>query len=207
MRSTSLLLAVSLLALAACSATMSKDECKAVDWRTVGYEDGVAGRSGEQIGLHRKACAEYGVTPDLNAYRAGRAEGLREFCGPHNGYRAGVAGDAYYDSCPAELAPAFEEAYESGRQLYIRETRVWQTDEQLAHDRHEIARLEDRVTESAFDVIAASATPEDRVDGVLDAKQAAERIRRLKTEIAQLEKDREQYAAELEAYRSTHPPR
>ena len=36
--------------LAACSATMSKDECRAVDWRTVGYEDGVAGHSGERIG-------------------------------------------------------------------------------------------------------------------------------------------------------------
>ncbi len=200
-------IAVSLLALAACSATMSKDECRTVDWRTIGYEDGVAGRSGEQIGLHRKACAEYGVTPDLNAYRAGRAEGLREFCHPHNGYRAGVNGAAYYDGCPAELAPPFEEAYEAGRQLYIRENRVWQTDEQLAHNRHEIARLEDRVTESAFDVIADNATPEQRADGILDAKQAAERIGRLKSEIAQLEKDRVQYSAELEAYRSTHPPR
>ena len=186
---------------------MSKDECRTVDWRTIGYEDGVAGRSGEQIGLHRKACAEYGVTPDLNAYRAGRAEGLREFCYPHNGYRAGVTGAAYYDGCPAELAPAFEEAYEAGRQLYIREDRVWQADEQLAHDRREIARLEDRLTESAFDVIAANATPEQRADGVLDAKQAAERIRRLKAECAQLEKDRELYAADLEAYRSANPPR
>jgi len=206
-RPTSPLLAVFLLALAACSATMSKDECRTVDWRTIGYEDGVAGRSGEQIGLHRKACAEYGVAPDLNAYRSGRAEGLREFCHPHNGYRAGVTGAAYYDGCPAELAPPFEEAYEAGRQLFIRENRVWQTDEQLAHDRREIARLEDRVAESAFDVIAASATPEQRADGVLDAKQAAERIGRLKAEIAQLEKDRVQYSAELDAYRSTHPPR
>ena len=70
--------------LAGCSSTMSKDECRTVDWRTVGYEDGVAGRSGERIGEHRKACAEHGVTPDLNAYRAGRAEGLREYCQPHN---------------------------------------------------------------------------------------------------------------------------
>ena len=51
----------------------------------------VAGRSGEQIGRHRKACAEYGITPGLDAYRAGRAEGLREFCQPNNGYRAGVS--------------------------------------------------------------------------------------------------------------------
>ncbi len=102
---------------------MNKDECRTVDWRTVGYEDGVAGHSGERIGHHRKPCAEHGVTPDLVAYRAGRAEGLREFCQPHNGYRAGVNGAPYYDSCPSELAPAFVAAYESGRELYVRKRR------------------------------------------------------------------------------------
>jgi len=34
-KSTSLPLAVCLLALTACSATMNKDECRTVDWRTV----------------------------------------------------------------------------------------------------------------------------------------------------------------------------
>jgi hypothetical protein len=38
------LLALDTLLLAACSTTMNKDECRTVDWRTVGYEDGVAGR-------------------------------------------------------------------------------------------------------------------------------------------------------------------
>ena len=91
MRLTCLLLALCLVTLAACStANMGQNECKAVDWKTIGYEDGVAGRSGEQIGVHRRACAKYGVIPDLEAYRLGRAEGLREFCQPHSGYRAGV---------------------------------------------------------------------------------------------------------------------
>lgn len=203
MKATTPLLAVGLLALAACSATMTRDECRTVDWRTVGYEDGVAGRSGDQIGLHRKACAEYGVTPDLDAYRAGRAEGLREYCKPHNGYRAGATGAIYYDGCPAELAPAFIAAYESGRALYIRERRVADADAQIEYDRREIARLEDAVTRSAFDVISETATPESRTEAVLDAKQAAERIGRLKAEIAQLEKDRARYAEELETYRRT----
>jgi hypothetical protein len=150
---------------------MSKDECRAVDWRTVGYEDGVAGHSGERIGQHRKASAEYGVTPDLDAYRAGRAEGLREYCQPHNGYRAGVSGAPYYDSCPAELAPAFVAAYQSGRELYVRERRV--------------------------------ADADARAQAVLDTKHASERIGRLKSEIAQLERDRARYQQELEEYRST----
>ena len=65
------------LGIAGC-ASMSKNECVMVDWRTIGYEDGVAGRAGDQIGRYRKACADHGVAPDLGAYQAGRAEGLRE---------------------------------------------------------------------------------------------------------------------------------
>ena len=77
MKSSSLLIALCTLLLGACAAKMSKDECRTVDWRTVGYEDGVAGQPGDRIGEHRRACAEYGVTPDLTAYLAGRTAGLR----------------------------------------------------------------------------------------------------------------------------------
>ena len=207
MKVTTLALACSALLLGACAAKMSKDECRTVDWRTVGYEDGVAGRPGDRIGEHRRACAEHGITPDLDAYLAGREAGLREYCQPHNGYRAGAGGYTYYDACPAELAPAFEQAYDEGRQLYLRERRVADADEQIEDRRREIRRLEDRVAESAFDVIDASATPEQRAQGVLDTKQAAERIGRLKAEITELEKERALYQAELEAYRATVAPR
>jgi ribosome modulation factor len=204
MKSKLLLLSMATLAVSACStATMTKDECRTVDWRTVGYEDGVAGRSGEQIGAHRRACAEHGVTPDLAAYRAGRAEGLREFCQPHNGYRAGVTGVAYQDVCPEDLAAAFLVQYEAGRELYVHEQRVRDADAQLSAKRYEVTRLEDAVARSGFRVISETSTTEQRAQAVLDAKQYAERIGRLKSEIAQLEKDRARYAQELETYRAT----
>ena len=203
MKSRSVLIALSTVLLGACAAKMSKDECRTVDWRTVGYEDGVAGQPGDRIGEHRRACAEYGVTPDLTAYLAGRTAGLREYCQPHNGYRAGANGYTYYDTCPADLAEAFEIAYDEGRALYVRERRVTDTEEQIEDKRREIRRLEDRVAESAFDVIDATATAEERTQAVLDTKQAAERIGRLKAEITELEKERARYQAELDAYRQT----
>ena len=199
--------ACGLLLLAGCASKMSKDECRTVDWRTVGYEDGVAGQPGDRIGEHRRACAEHGVTPNLDAYLAGRTAGLREYCQPHNAYRAGVNGYTYFDTCPADLAPAFVKAYDEGRALYVRERKVAQTDELIEQKRREIRRLEDRVAESAFDVIDQDATPEQRTQGVLDTKQAAERIGQLKTEIAQLEQERARYQAELDAYRKTVVPR
>ena len=203
MKATSLLIALCTLLLGACAAKMSKDECRTVDWRTVGYEDGVAGQPGDRIGEHRRACAEYGVTPDLNAYLAGRTAGLREYCQPHNGYRAGANGYTYFDTCPADLAEAFEIAYDEGRALYVRERRVTDTERQIEDRRREIRRLEDRVAESAFDVIDTTSTAEERTQAVLDTKQAAERIGRLKAEITELEKERARYQAELDAFRRT----
>ncbi len=203
MKATALLIALSTLLLGACAAKMSKDECRTVDWRTVGYEDGVAGQPGDRIGEHRRACAEYGVTPDLNAYLAGRTAGLREYCQPHNGYRAGANGYTYFDTCPADLAEAFEVAYDEGRALYVRERRVTDTERQIEDRHREIRRLEDRVAESAFDVIDTTSTAEERTQAVLDTKQAAERIGRLKAEITELEKERARYQAELDAYRQT----
>lgn len=198
-----LLAGVATVLVSCSSSTLSKEECRTVDWRTIGYEDGVAGRSGERIGEHRRACAEYGVAPDLNAYRAGREEGLREYCQPHNGYRAGVSGAPYYDSCPAELAPAFVTAYQSGRELYVRERRVADADAAIAYRRREVARLESRIADRAITAITDEATPAERTDAVLDTKHAAERIGRLKSEIAKLERDRARYQQELESYRST----
>jgi len=198
------LLAAGSLLLAGCSTTsLNEDECRTVDWRTVGYEDGVAGRSGERIGDHRKACAEYGIAPDLEAYRAGRADGLREFCQPHNGYRAGVNGTPYYDSCPADLAPAFVEAYDSGRQLYLRTRRVTDAEAGIEYRRREIVRLEDALARKTFTVVGDTATPEERAQALLDTKQVAERIGRLKAEITDLEKERARAQHELDTYRAT----
>jgi hypothetical protein len=200
-------LGATLFLLGGCASKMSKEECRMVDWRTVGYEDGVAGQPGDRIGQHRRDCAEHGVAPNLDAYLAGRAAGLREYCQPHNGYRAGVNGYTYYDVCPAELAPGFVKAYEEGRALFVREQAVRDAESAIEYRRQEIRRLEGRITESAFDVIDTSATTESRTQGALDAKQAAERIAQMKREIATFEQERVRAQAELEAYRKTVVPR
>src|ERR1044072_8358991 len=103
--------------LAGCS-SMSANECVATDWRTVGYEDGAAGYSGNHIGKYRKACGKHGLAPDLAQYQSGRDAGLREFCKPMNGFRVGASGSGYGGVCPTGLDAPFLEAYESGRQLH-----------------------------------------------------------------------------------------
>jgi len=203
MRTLACLVTVTTLLLTGCSTAMTKDECRTVDWRTVGYEDGVAGQPGDRIARHRKDCAEHGVTPDLDAYLAGRSAGLREYCQPNNGPRAGVTGAPYYDTCPADLAPAFLAASESRRAPYVRQRRVADADGAIEHRRNEIARLESSIASRAFVLANDSATPEERTQALLDTKQHAERIGRLKAEISSLEQERARYAQELEVYRST----
>jgi hypothetical protein len=129
-------------------------------------------------------------------------QGLREFCRPNNGYRAGASGQIYYDSCPPELAPAFLAAYDEGRELYVLERRVSDADSAIAARRYEIARREDSLLKRGFLAVDETATPEQRTQAVLDAKQAGERIGRLKAEISKLERDRARYQRELDRYRA-----
>lgn len=190
------------LALAGC-ASMSEEECRYVDWRTVGYEDGAAGRPASRLGDHRRACADHGVAPDLAAYEAGRTAGMREFCQAHNGYRVGASGQVYYGTCPADLAPAFERGYDQGRELYVRQQRVADADAAIAQREAEIRRLEDGLARGALVLIGDTSTAEQRTQAVIDAKQSAERIGRLRKEIEGLHADRARFERELEVYQST----
>jgi len=99
-------------------ATMDKSECQNADWKTIGLEDGAAGRQLAYVGNHRKACAEYGVKPNLDAYREGHAHGARQFCTPANGFRQGRAGRNYSGICPADLEAEFLAAHATGRHLH-----------------------------------------------------------------------------------------
>lgn len=194
--------AMVLLALSGC-ATMDREECLTVDWRTVGYEDGVAGRSGDRIGQHRKACAKHGVTTDLAAYQAGREEGLREYCVPANGFRLGSQGGSYSGMCPADLDPAFSDAYASGRQLHTLESRLANVEYDLNAKRNALRNAESDIVSRSARAISNEATTEERAQAVVDVKQLGERVGRLKTEIRQLEEERVHCERDLEDYRAS----
>ena len=195
-------LACGVLVLGGCS-SMSKSECLAVDWRTIGYEDGARGYAGERIAQHRKACAKHGVTPDLDLYQAGRREGLHEYCQPANGFRVGARGAGYGGVCPAEMEVEFIDAYESGFHLHTLQSRVASTHSLLAAKRSELDAAEDEIVRLSLVIIGTDATPEERAAALVDTRQLAEAKGRLKTEIAQLDKDRLRFEQELEDYRAT----
>jgi Protein of unknown function (DUF2799) len=187
-------------------AGMSKNECLAVDWRTVGYEDGVEGRPGDQIQEHRKDCAKYGVRTDLDLYQQGRSQGLHEFCQPVNGYRLGVRGGNYYGVCPVELEQPFLAAFNSGHELHVLVARVSNTQYALESKRRELAGIQHGILESSVQAVSRDNAPDDRAHSVLDVAQLAQRAGQLQVEIRQLSEDGVRFQQELDAYRATHPP-
>jgi hypothetical protein len=195
----SLLLGV--LALGGC-ASMNKDECMTVDWRTVGYEDGAAGHSGNRIAQHRKACAKHGVTPDLAAYQTGREEGLFEFCKPSNGFRIGARGNGYDGVCPASVEREFVAAYEAGRQLYTLRSRVTNTANRIDSLHAEIDNIDDDLISTAAEIMKSDTSIERRAQLVLDTKRMAERRGQIKAEIPQLQYDLAHYQRDLADYRA-----
>jgi len=195
------LLAAALLMLAVSGcASMNKAECLNVDWRTVGYEDGVAGRSGERIGEHRKACAKHGVTPDFNAYQAGRETGLREYCQPETGYQLGVNGYALKTSCPADVKEDFESAYHAGFELYAMRARVVNAQNELESTHRELAQIDQDLIAVSAIVVARDTDNVARAQALLDAKNMAQRKGQLKARIPELERIVVESQRELDNY-------
>ena len=198
-------LAAATVMVSGCS-SMNKEECLAVDWREIGYEDGVAGYPGDHIAQHRKACAKYGVRAELDRYQEGRRQGLREFCQPANGYHLGTRGAVYGGVCPADLERPFLAAFGSGHQLYVLSARVSGAEAELESKRRELAGVEHGILQNSTQAVSADSGFDERAHAVLDTAQLAEKAGRLKVEIRQLTQDTARYQAELDAYRASHPP-
>ncbi len=184
---------------------MSANECMATDWRTVGYEDGVVGYSGNRIGQYRKSCGKHGISPDLAEYQAGREQGLREFCKPLNGFRIGSRGNGYNGVCPADLDADFVDAYQTGRQLHTLRSRVGSTAAEIDSMRAEMDSIDAGLVSVAAQILDTSITNEQRAQLLVDSKHMAERKGEIKARIPQLEDDLLIYRRELDDYRATLP--
>lgn len=195
------ILAFAGLALAGC-ASIGKDECLVMDWRTVGYEDGATGRGIEALANRRKACSRHGVVPDLAAYRIGRDEGLQEYCQPDNGFRVGASGRGYGGVCPAHLVTGFAEAYDTGRTLWRLESRLDVAIGGITARRAEIVRIDEILVSSGLIVMGENSTTEERAQALLNSKTLTERRGRLLVEINELEHAIPGYEAELADYRA-----
>lgn len=182
---------------------MSEQACLVSDWRTVGFEDGAAGRLVSTIGTYRQQCAEHGVAPDLESYRAGHAEGVASYCRPSRAFDVGRRGGRYQGVCPAELENDFLAAYDSGRRLYDLEASVREIDAQIAGNVRAQEGIKQELTEIAVTIASSETSTEERVLLVARAAELGKRHGQLTNETDALEDERVVAAIELEQYRET----
>jgi hypothetical protein len=190
-----------LLLLAGC-AGMSADECAIVDWHTIGFEDGARGYTADRVGDHRKACAKHGVAPDFEAYRAGHAEGLRDYCQPSRAFNVGASGARYNGVCSANREAEFLDAYNSGYHLYNLRSRVNSVSTQINAREAELARTREEIRETEAALISRDTLVEERILLLADLKELSARTGQLESEILMLIEDRVHPEHELASYQA-----
>lgn len=135
------------LTLAGC-ASLSPQQCKNADWRQIGLTDGANGASAARIDEHAKACAEYGVRPNLDAYLRGRSQGLLNYCQAENGFALGRhASEHNVADCPENLKPAFLDQYHRGSQIHSLEEEIRNYQYRIDRNRKEIRHDDERIAE------------------------------------------------------------
>lgn len=177
------------LALLQGCATLDKDECMLADWRLIGYQDGVAGKSAVAVGEYREDCAKHAVVPDLDAYRAGREEGLQQYCKPDNGYRLGNAGHGFVAICPTALEDDFRDAYNVGRKLYLARSTVNKTHSRINNRKKALSNLEDDRTGKLAALIADGLKADQRVMILYEINELQQEMNNTEDEIVDLEHD------------------
>lgn len=108
-----------LLALLGACASLTKEECLSADWRAIGYNDGVRGRLESYVSRHFDACSKVAITPDVQAWQAGRLQGLPLYCTPSNAYNIGRAGDDLNPVCPPEQQRSLFQSWDWGQEYYL----------------------------------------------------------------------------------------
>ncbi len=190
-----------LLALGGC-AGMDLAECRAADWRAIGYEDGAQGQNPDFFGERRKACAEHGITADFDAYLAGRTQGLAYFCRPQNGYRFGVRGRQYSGVCPDGLEAAFLVAHADGYGLYERQAALRSISKRLNYNEKRAKELEYLLAETTALLISSDVEAAERAAIAIDLKQLAQEKAEVDVSIRQLEYDYAVADRDYEDYRN-----
>jgi hypothetical protein len=179
---------VMLLALQGC-ATMDREQCQVADWRLVGYQDGVLGKPASAIGDYSRDCAEHAVVPDLDAWRAGRDEGLLQYCTQDNGFRLGQAGRGYNSVCPSPADTAFRDGYELGHAIYLARSQVSSTHSKIYKRRYEVDALEEDKRDKLSTLIQKGLRSEQRVLLLYEIHEIDAEIDQVELEISDLERD------------------
>ncbi len=191
-------LAISVMALMTGCSTLNEAECRNADWRAVGYEDGTRGSATSRVGEHRQACADFGVTPDIDAYRAGHAEGVLEYCTPARGFDAGKRGYTYNGVCSGSQETAFLEGYNTGREHYTVQQQISEYDQKIRSSESKLKQLRKDVKREEARLVNDQTTESQRASLLSDIRKHEREIGKLEALVLEYEKDKAVKESEYE---------
>jgi len=151
-----------LLGVSSC-ASMNKSECLQADWQVLGLEDGAQGRDISYIGTRRKACAEHGVSPNLEQYSTGREAGLKQYCTYNNGYRAGRSGYSFSEVCQGELRGPYAGGFDRGVEIYDMDNEIGQMVKHREAKEAELAGVNEKIRVVESHLISKGDSRADRI--------------------------------------------
>ncbi len=122
-----------LMILQACASGPPKataEQCTGTDWKAVGQQHGAAGEPMTTLNTAIKACQVHGIAPDMAAYNAGRAEGLKTYCAPLALIDHTLNGKGDPFACDP-MTDAQKKSFEQGRKTRTAVARYQQVQQQV----------------------------------------------------------------------------
>lgn len=174
-------------------ASLSKDQCMSADWRQIGYTDGTDGQRGSRIDEHARACAEYGIRPNLDDYLQGRQRGLVNYCQAENAFQLGRRGsDQNGADCEPHLKPEFFDQYRRGTEIHEIENDIASRDRYISQNHREIKQSNKRIAEIKADLKKKDLAENKRTDLLTEFDRLVDRKEKLgrNTHYLQVEADR-----------------
>jgi hypothetical protein len=194
------LVVVFLLCLNGC-ASMNEAQCRNADWKMIGFEDGMAGKSSARIGDHRQACAKHNLTPDLDAYNSGHAEGVRQFCTEANGFNFGRSGKNYSGICPEDQKDQFMLGYRAGKELYVTEKVVRDLSASIKNYAKQINTTQRALSEAENLLVSDKTSEKDRRILLAEVKELQQELQELQKSLSESERLLIRRQDELESFK------
>lgn len=151
MRNFKRVIALALIAATAACATLNESQCRTVDWREQGRSDGAKGYEASRLGDHMEACSKFNIAPNAEAYRAGRDDGLRQYCTLDNAMQLGLNGSGFNQVCPEQISQAFAQIYQRGAALHAIQNEMQNLQSRLDSERGTQAKVKDLDLYKQFD--------------------------------------------------------
>ena len=139
------LLIAGLLLSAGCSTHMSQEQCESANWHAIGVSDAWHNELASHAQDYVDACEDYGVSPNLKAWRSGYLSALHNQCPASLALDYVVKGKTYTGPCLAD--PEFN--------------RTLKSNAEEAKKKAEINRIEKRIQEIEIAKSKHSANQED----------------------------------------------